>query len=77
VLLHGLGLLLLIITGFAQLGLLKLIPIPTWAILKVVIWLFLGVLLTPVMRKPAYNKTSWIFIILGILSAYLAIFKPF
>jgi len=77
VLLHGVGLLFLFVSGFAQLGLLKLSPMPTWVVLKIFIWLALGLLLSVILRKPYLNKWMWIMVVgLGSLASYLAVFKP-
>jgi hypothetical protein len=76
-LLHGIGLLLLIISGFGMLAKLGLTgEIPHWAIAKIAIWLLLGLMLTPVLRLPGLNRYFWLVIlVLGVSAAWLGIYK--
>jgi hypothetical protein len=74
---HGIGMLLALIAGFGLLAKLKL-GIPGWVILKVFIWIFLGLIPIFATRRPQSGIWVWTSaIILGTLAAYLAIIKPF
>lgn len=74
---HGIGLLLAIIAGFgiiAKLGL----AFKGWVLVKMLIWLFFGGITAIAGRKPGLVKPLWFAtILIGILAAYLAIYKPF
>lgn len=77
---HGVGLVLALVGGFGLLARLGIIHgmLPTWVILKLVIWLVFGALLGVLIRKPHIAKPVWIMmIVLGIFAAYLAGSKPF
>lgn len=73
--LHGIGLLLLLLAGFGYLGVAKM-GTPTWAWTKTALWLALGAF--PVLAKrrilsdPALVVIS---LILGTVLAYLGLFK--
>lgn len=69
--LHGVGLLLLFLSGFGMQGLLK-IGFPGWLLVKIVLWLALGGLL--VLAKRGVIKIRMVIIIgifLGCVAAYL------
>lgn len=71
ILVSGMGLL-------ARLGITHGSPWPLWAILKVVIWICLGILI-PVISKRFKGLTKisyWMMMILFIFAATLAIYKP-
>ena len=76
--LHGLGLAILLISGFgmlARLGILK--DLPGWAYGKLAIWLVLGASVALAKRKATWgNKLLTAWIALGTLAAYLCIYKP-
>lgn len=76
---HGLGMLGAIVSGFGLLARIETAaPLPGWAIAKMGIWLSLGVVVSPLMRKPSWAKVLWYLIIaLTAAAAYLANFKPF
>jgi hypothetical protein len=69
---HGIGMLGSIVSGF---GLLARIdgasPIPGWAIAKMGIWLALGLVVSPLMRKPQSARILWYVIIALAASAGL------
>ena len=68
---HGTGLLISIITGFgmlAKLGLMKAFPV--WAIIKLALWLVLGVL--PVLAKRRVLSSKIVVIIAALVGATLA-----
>lgn len=74
-LLHGFGLLFLIVSGFgllARLGFLS--GLPGWAIAKIVIWLFLGGAITLLKRRFGWALPACL--VAGALAAYLCIYKP-
>src|SRR5258708_2821149 len=76
---HGLGLLLLLITGFLlliQLGIGKNLPGWVWG--KVIIWLLAGVSATLVRRFPRFQVPLLVYLaVLVGLGAWLALYKPF
>jgi len=77
---HGIGLLLVIVSGFAMLSSLGLLhgDPPGWAKTKMVIWLILGGSISLAAR---WSRGIWIllaaWILLGAAAAYLALYKPF
>jgi len=77
---HGIGLLLIIVSGFAMLSSLGLLhgDPPGWAKAKLVIWLILGGSISLAAR---WSRGIWIlltaWILLGAAAAYLALYKPF
>lgn len=75
---HGIGLLLLLVSGFGALAKLGIFAhMPVWAILMLVIWVILGGLPVlakrHVMSRPAMVTVS---LLLGIFAAYLGYMKP-
>ncbi|MEZ6187567.1 MAG: hypothetical protein R3F62_21475 [Planctomycetota bacterium] len=76
---HGLGLLILLVAGFGLLAKMQLMSsFPTWAILKILIWLAFGAAPVAIKKTPALVRPFWAGIVfLGVVAAYLAIFKPF
>lgn len=76
---HGIALVLIILAGFgllARLGLMS--SMPGWAITKILIWLWMGVVPALFYRRPQMAKVIWFAIfLLAAVSAWLAIFKPF
>jgi hypothetical protein len=75
---HGIGLLISFITGFGMLGVLHMMkPFPSWAIVKLVLWLILGVL--PVLAKRRVLAAPVVVLmaaIIGGVLAYLGYLKP-
>lgn len=73
----GIGLLLVLLGGFgliAKLG----YGFPLWIWIKMAIWVVLGGLIAVVTRKPELGKILWwVVILLGVLAATVANFKPF
>jgi hypothetical protein len=73
--LHGIGMVLILLAGFGHLGALKM-GVPTWAILKTVLWLALGAY--PVLAKRRILSDGvlvGIALILGTVLAWLGLFK--
>lgn len=77
---HGIGLLLVIATGFAMLSSLNMLhgDPPNWVKVKLVIWLILGGSISLAAR---WSKGIWIllpaWIVLGAVAGYLGLYKPF
>ena len=75
---HGLGLVLLLISGFGMLAKLGyLASLPTWAIIKFGLWVALGGSLALAKRRPRWAValiTFWVGA--GGLAAYLCVYKP-
>lgn len=75
--LHGAGLLLILVSGFGLLARLDL-SLGGWAIGKLVVWLVAGALLAVPYRSPAAARAVlWLLPALGGVAAWLAISKPF
>ena len=75
---HGLGLLLIIISGFGLLARLGMIQeIPNWVYVKLLIWLFFGGIVALIKRKATGWNFYVILICIFILAAYVGITKPF
>jgi hypothetical protein len=76
---HGLGLLVLVITGFfllIQLGIGKNLPGWVWG--KVIIWLLAGISATFVRRFARFQVPMLVYLaVLVGLAAWLALYKPF
>lgn len=77
--LHGIAALLLFITGFGLLARLNILHfLPTWSILKIMLWLVLS-LLIPILLSYQFNR-SWMWAIVwlcGLFSVLLAVTKMF
>ncbi len=77
---HGIGLLLLFLSGFAMLAKLQIHwPLPGWVGGKLIIWLILGAYMgfAPRWRHRRAMALWWSLIALTGLAAYLASSKPF
>ncbi len=73
---HGIGMLLTLIAGFGLIAKLKL-GFPGWIMIKLVIWVSLGML--PIFAKRRSGSGIWIWLIailLGALAAILGVLKP-
>jgi hypothetical protein len=76
--LHGVGLITVLVSGFGQLAKLNLGGMPNWVIAKLVIWLILGLSIAAILRKPKSNSYMWaVLLFWGTLAAYLGLYKPF
>lgn len=78
---HGLGLLLLVVGGFgllAKLGVAKPADWGGWVHAKMVMWLVFGAAIVPLKRKPELARI-WLllFVVLGGITAWLGVSKPF
>lgn len=78
--LHGIGMLLLLVGGFglmARLGIVHGASWPTWLILKLVIWLVMGGIITLLLRKDKVGLALILALpLLGTTAVYLAKYKP-
>ena len=76
---HGVALVLVLVAGFGLLARLGMFgAIPTWAWIKLFLWLALAMIIVPLKRKPELGLVLWTGLpILGALAAWLAITKPF
>ncbi|MGM0578396.1 MAG: hypothetical protein ACQEXJ_21910 [Myxococcota bacterium] len=74
---HGLGLFLILLAGFGMLARMGITwPWPHWVIVKVAIWVILGVLVVVPKRVPNLSVLVWIvFALLGLVAAYAAKYK--
>ena len=76
-LLHGFGLAFLIFSGFGQLAKIPHEGMPTWVIIKLVLWLGLGLILSVILRAPQTHKYIWATLVaMGVVAGYMGIFKP-
>ncbi len=73
---HGVALLLILISGFGMLAKLKL-GFALWVWLKLAVWLLIGSSIAFIRRLPAHATIFWFALpALGVVAAYLAIYKP-
>lgn len=78
--LHGIALFLILLGGFGMLARLGIVQggLPGWIWAKLAIWVALPVIGTMPYRKPATAKAVLLALpVIGALSAYFAIYKPF
>jgi hypothetical protein len=78
--LHGVALFLILLGGFGMLARLGIVQggLPGWIYAKLAIWVALPVIGTMPYRKPATAKAVLLALpVIGALSAYFAIYKPF
>lgn len=75
---HGVSLLVTLTGGFgllARLGMASSFPIWLWP--KLAIWLIMGGIVALIYRAPQLGKALWFIIpILGLIAAYLGVYKP-
>ncbi|MGE0632348.1 MAG: hypothetical protein AB7O96_08075 [Pseudobdellovibrionaceae bacterium] len=76
---HGVGLIFILVAGFGMLARLGMTDgLPGWIYAKLVIWLFLGAAATLARKKAS---SAWfmlaLFVLAGVGSAYMALYKPF
>ncbi len=76
---HGVGLFFALVGGFglaARLGLVS--GLPGWIHAKIACWVLIGMLPIVVKRKPELAYFVWFTgPLLGLLAAYLGVYKPF
>ncbi|MEE8522688.1 MAG: hypothetical protein V3T72_02055 [Thermoanaerobaculia bacterium] len=74
---HGVGLLIILVSGFGLLAKLG-IGFPPWVWLKLVIWLVIAALLVLIRKMPQHATLFWFALpVLTGIAAYLALYKPF
>lgn len=77
---HGIGLLLLFVSGFGMLAKLGIMgfPWPAWVWVKLGVWLAIGASATWIHKMPEKATLSlFLIIVLGTVAAYMALYKPF
>jgi hypothetical protein len=78
--LHGIGLVIILISGFgalARLGMSNPGIWPLWMWIKLAVWLLLGAALVLIKRAPGLRTLLWILLpVLGAIAAYMAFYKP-
>lgn len=73
----GIGLLLLLVSGFGLLAKVHTNTFHPFVIAKIVIWVAFGGLTAVLSRKPQLSMPLfWVTLILGVAAAYLGIYKP-
>jgi uncharacterized membrane protein SirB2 len=73
---HGVGLLLLLISGFGMLAIYKIHSFPTWVVGKLLVWILLGAFVAIVYKRQALAKKLWFAVpLLVLVATVLAIFK--
>lgn len=79
VIMHGLGLLVVLVGGFGMLARLGLTEgLPGWIWAKLAIWLVIGALLMVPYRAPRLARPLAVLLpFVALLAGYLAIYKPF
>ena len=77
--LHGLGALIILVSGFGLLARLGITGgLPAWIWAKLVIWLLLSAAIALPYRRPDWGKPLAVILpLLAVLAAYFALFKPF
>ena len=76
---HGVGLLLILVSGFGIMARLQMIAdIPKWIYIKLSVWLFMGGVITLIKRQGHLAwKLYTIIMCVFIVAAYVGITKPF
>lgn len=73
---HGVGLLLILVSGFGMQATLSL-GFPIWLILKIVIWIAFGSFIVLAKKSIINSFTAWVLIVgLALCSVYLAKTHP-
>lgn len=78
---HGLGMAFALVGGFGMLARLGIHwPWPTWIVLKFVIWIYFGIIMSPILRRDPNKFLGakhlwWLSLALGAVAAYAAIYK--
>ena len=76
---HGIGLFLLLLGGFGMLARLEIgFPFPVWTWVKLIIWIVLGAAPILVKKRTETARTWWtVILLLGVVAAYMGLYKPF
>lgn len=77
--LHGVGLLMILVGGFGLLARLGVSGgFPLWVWLKLAIWLLVGASAALIRRSPAWSRILlWLLPVLAGVASWLAVYKPF
>ena len=75
---HGISVMVILVAGFGLLARLGFFgSIPTWAWLKMGVWLLLALAAWPLRRRPEWALALWLLLpALGGVAAWLAVAKP-
>lgn len=74
---HGVGLLLILVSGFGMLAKLGL-AFDGWVFAKMGIWLILGAAAFLIRKRPSWASLFWFVLpLLGACAGFLALYKPF
>lgn len=76
--LHGLGLLLILVSGFGLLARLGMAAnMPSWVYIKLTIWIFFAIIISVLKRKSHIGWPLFVLLMAGyLIAAYTAIYKP-
>ena len=75
---HGIGLFLLLLSGFGMMAKLHLSYTSGWFFLKLAIWLFFGGMIVLAKNGVLKGPMAWIVCVLaGMLAAWAGLLKPF
>ena len=74
---HGVGLLIMLVAGFGLIAKLQ-VGFPGWVLVKIVLWVILGGMLT-LARRMSNLATLWWYatIAVALIATVLAVYKPF
>lgn len=73
--LHGLGMLFILVGGFGMLARLQIGGIPPWVHVKLAVWLALGFAIGLAKRMPSWALLLAI-LFMAMIAPYMAIYKP-
>lgn len=74
----GVGLLLLLVSGFGLLAKVHQNQFYNWVLVKIVIWVIFGAMTTLINKQPRLSMPLfWVTFLLGVAAAYLGVFQPF
>jgi len=74
---HGTGLLLVLVAGFGMLATRSISPASGWVIVKLCIWLLLGVAVVVPYRRPQFARAVFVIVpLLAALAGIMALTKP-
>lgn len=75
---HGIGLVLILVSGFGLKAKLFIDGFPTWIIAKLVLWLVFGGIVVIAKKGILKGAALWsVMLLLAAAAAYLGIMKPF
>ena len=76
---HGVALAIILVAGFGLLAKLRMFgSIPGWVLIKLGLWVLLGLAVVPLRRLTEWTVWLWPLIpVVGGLAAWLAVTKPF